>query len=533
MPNRCVVRVLIVADGRIHFKHTGTGFSLTEVVEKALRTGTRLFEVFKITTARRLNPNKSCDFDPDQDNCPDIPNFTFHKEVFGIDKYDQVWLFGDAAEGTNENEEPPLTQSELEVLARFMNEGGGVFATGDHMSLGYAMCGSVPRVRSMRRWCYFKCGQDDLKAPGIGDTRIDTLREGSDSGFEMSDQSDSVPQEIRPKYFPEPGGNGAHPHPLLVKEKRAVTVLPDHAHEGECVVPTDLGKRITYGEYSFDEYPRFGQAQLPFPPQVVAFSTSAGSIVGEQVNAFPTEPRSYYPIVAYNGHQVSIEGKAVGRVVVDSSFHHFLDINLRGQSAGAKRGFYDLNNNPTADYQAFKEYYRNIVRYLCPPSLRSTYYRALLVDLRSQSPTLGDLTPTAKPTFQEYLDAGALTAAALTESYSRAEALQCALALMPEMPEVLRQPIAGLIDPWLPDRVALVLQAKNPAEFEASNTKLNFDVVVRLILGTAIIGLIKAQSLTVNAILTSFDLSTATMKTLEGLAPTSAGEMGPVAPETV
>lgn len=484
---RCSIHVLIVADGRIHFKEPSpfAGFNLNELIEKALRTGIRPWEDFKISTARRRNDGSNSD----PDHCADISDFTFSDELFGTDKYDQVWMFGDAAEGESPSEEPPLNESELKVISKFMNAGGGVFATGDHAGLGYAMCGNVPRVRSMRKWCFKGCPCSDLRAPGVDDTRIDTLRTGRDEKFERSDQSDQIPQEIRPKFFIEPSGVGAHPHPLLVKGEGAITVLPDHLHEGECIIPANLNAEITYLDPSFPEYPEFGATRIPLTPQSVGLAISAGGAADDQgILLPPVEPKAFSPIVAYDGHQVLINNQQIGRVVVDSSFHHFLDINLRGTNSGApkKLGFYedDDKEKPTKEYESIKEYFRNIVRYLCPPATRFNYYRTLLLDLRGRRPLVDELKPIPNPTYQDYIAAGAITEKALTERYSRAETLQCVLALMSRLPDNLRRPLAGLIDPWLPPPFVRT-QNLNPADL--SHPFFDFEVFVRLFLGVAVL----------------------------------------------
>lgn len=81
-------------------------------------------------------------------------------------------------------------------------------------------------------------------------------------------------------------------------------------------------------------------------------------------------------IGAWDGHRV---GK--GRVVVDSTWHHFFDINLTGDRFleddalpaihdQKQHGFYVLdgvgNRVPTAEYQMIMWYYRNIVYWLIP-----------------------------------------------------------------------------------------------------------------------------------------------------------------------
>ena len=472
---QCPIRILMLADGAIHFGESDNGFSLSELITKALLPSAMPWEDLIITTARRFD---------DDDCCADINDFSFDVNPFGIEQYDQVWLFGHLGEDEPGTERPKvLRDSELKVLSQFMNDGGGVFATGDHANLGFAMCGKVPRVKSMRKWCFKFCESPNPPAPGIEDvTRIDTLREGIDPGFQFNDQSDSIPQEIRPKFYPDPNRKGAYAHPLLVNGDFAITVLPDHLHEGECVVPTNLNEVITYGDLSFEEYPPLPtpDPQIRLAPQKVAISTSAGGhLVGDFGDIPPVEPRAFDIIVAYDGQRVMIDGQPIGRVVVDSSFHHFLDINLRGTDSKdpRKRGFYDRCDNPTKDYEAFKKYYRNIATWLCPPNRRVIYYHAMLLDLRFRSPLIEELVPTPKPTYRDYIFTGAVTEKVIAERFSRAEALQCALAVASRQPDDLRMAFSSLVDPWL------------PAELNVSLTNPLFDSssLVRLVLGAAML----------------------------------------------
>jgi hypothetical protein len=475
---RSPLRVLIVAEERIHFGETDNGFSLSELINKALIPSTMPWEDLRITTARRFD---------DEDHCADITNFKFEAGAFGIEKYDQVWLFGDLQE--DEPGQPPqeLAESELAVLSQFMNLGGGVFATGDHASLGFALCGRVPRVRSMRKWCFKFCPSGDLKAPGIVDTtRLDTLRQGIDPGFQFNDQSDDVPQEIRPKFYPDMNGRDAHPHPLLIGGDFAITVLPDHMHEGECVIPKKLDEVIKFGGMVFDEYPSLLNTDVRLGPEVVAISTSAGghllSVFSEDIP--PVEPRAFNTIVAYDGHRVLIDGKPIGRVAVDSSFHHFLDINLKGTDSGdtRKRGFYDASGKPTKDYEAFKKYYRNIAQWLSPPTRRLEYYCAMLLDLRFRFPLIEEINPLPEPTYKDYILAGTMTERAIIDRFSRVEALQCVLSLISVLPGKLRLILTSLLDPWQP----LGLNARIAHPF------LDFAPLAKLVMGASILEIASA-----------------------------------------
>lgn len=473
---RIPIRILIVTDGSIHFREQNNGFSLSELIDKGLTPNHQPWEDLRITTARRFE---------DDDCCTANKDFRFDVNPFGIDHYDQVWLFGHLGEDEPGKPCRKLLDSELKILSEFMNQGGGVFATGDHANLGFSLCGRIPRVKSMRKWCFKYCTPLGSPGPGIEDvTRIDTLREG-DKGFQFNDQSDSKPQEIRPKYYPD--RPGPLPHPLLVNGDFAISVLPDHLHEGECFVPTKLDEVIKFDELEFQEFPflpgGLPGGQIRHSPEKVAISTSAGGhLFGDYGPIPPVEPRAFDIIVAYDGHQVTIENRPVGRVVVDSSFHHFLDINLKGTDSGdvRKRGFYDSAGNPTDDYQAIKQYYRNIVKWLCPPTLIVAYYHAMLLDLRFRSPLIEELVPVPDPTYRDYIQTGAVCEKLISERLSRADVLQCTKAITSTLSAPLQLLLYSFFDPWLPP--ALNAGVSLPL--------LDSNSLVKLFLGAAMLSIV-------------------------------------------
>ena len=466
---RIKIRILIVADGGIHFGEMTNGFTLKELITNALRGGTNPWSELEIITARRID---------DEDKCATHSEFRFDGDVFKSGKFDEVWLFGSL-----EEDDPSLEDSEIEALIQFMDKGGGVFATGDHESLGAAMCGKLPRVGSMRKWYYHNAPSLQLKAPGQNTTtRLDTLREGFDLGFHLDDQSDSAPQEIRPKFFLKSGGKASEPHPLLSDRLGfAITVLPDHMHEGECIVPDNLERIFEFGKNDYEEYRAVPKTDPPIrlSPEIVAISTSASGFMLDRAGnpiIMPVEPRSFVSIVAYDGDHVG-----VGRVVVDSSFHHFLDINLRGTGAFSsdRKGFFDSNGNPTKDYITFTQYFKNLVRWLCPVPVRAQMYRALLVDLRFNTSLVEELSPIPNPTLPDLLYVGGLTRKAITERFSDAEAIQCVLALLTEMSE-FSGPIEKLTNPWLPSSL-------RKTTLEAL---VNPDFFLNVPLGAAMLGII-------------------------------------------
>lgn len=344
----CRVRVLIVTDSGGSF---GTGsFGLKALID-ALKIPPGPWVRFEITTANRRT-----------DPTADIQGFTF--DGVNLGDYDEIWLFG-----VERSFSPALSEQELRALSEFMDGGGGVFATGDHEDLGVAMCGSVPRVRSMRKWHWPSPGPNgEPVAPPVGGlNRLDTLREGPSSGFQFDDQSDVVPQNISPRMYP--GWSFPwkllwrfHPHPLLCGPRGVIRVLPDHPHEGECYVPSDLTASFTFDGYTIEEYPALGGSRLA--PEVIATSTIIGGRASTDVKG-PVTPRSFGAIGAWDGHRVSR-----GRVVVDATWHHFFNINLVGDAGSpdpVKQIGFLASPAGVAAYEEIKSYFRNIAVWLARP----------------------------------------------------------------------------------------------------------------------------------------------------------------------
>lgn len=299
--------------------------------------------IIKVDTAnRRPDPNAT------------FQNFNFATSV-DLSHYDVIWLFG--YEGWNGDYlGSPIsdsgTDNELLAITQFMEGGGGVFATGDHNGMGSYMCGKIPRVGSMRKWFgqssdipagyptssvnYAGVTVPSVNWPGLSDGalgRADTLQMNpSDTSalFQFDDQSDDLPQTLS---FP------GIVHSILQGPNGPISRFPDHMHEGEVVTPVNLNQTLSVGGQTFVEYPTVAGFQPA--PAVIA----TGNIVGghgtqvegsmcEQNNFTtdntPTVANTIGIVCAYDGR-----GAGVGRVVTDSSFHHYLDLNLIGDPCGS------------------------------------------------------------------------------------------------------------------------------------------------------------------------------------------------------
>lgn len=130
----CPIRILMVADGALHFGPSMFGLKTAVAMVEALSSPLQPVEV---VSAHRGAWGAM------------LNNFRFDQTFVGpgsLANFDQVWLFG------HEGSSWPLDVSEVQALSKFMEDRGGVFATGDHDEMGAGMGAQIPRVRSMRRW---------------------------------------------------------------------------------------------------------------------------------------------------------------------------------------------------------------------------------------------------------------------------------------------------------------------------------------------------------------------------------------------
>jgi len=428
----CTVSILMVTDGGGSF--TDADFGLTELL-KVLAVSPGPFVRFAVTKAHRRTGGTGADID----------NFRF--DTTDLSSYDQIWMIA------VERGSGSITAAELRSISDFMDAGGGVFATGDHEDLGVVMCGKIPRVRSMRRWHWPSPGPNgEPVAPHVdGLLRHDTNEKGYAAPTEFDDQSDDIPQTIRPKlYFtasPFFFREYVYPHPVLCGPKGVIRHLPDHPHEGDCYVPSDLTKTFTFSGKTFTEYPALaGGSRLA--PEVIAWSSNGPGI--SDASKGTVSPLSFGAIGAYDGHQVN-----VGRVVVDATWHHFFNINLKGDPSSpdpAKRnGFYASSPNGTAEYAEIKAYFRNIAVWLATPERHrcmrwralwaSRWYSRLLMDFRPYK-SLADIP------LVEFIRLGTVARDVLGRLASQCQSLQWIFDWIIDLqirPELLRP-----VHPWPP-----------------------------------------------------------------------------------
>jgi hypothetical protein len=352
------LRILFVLDGRIDSGRTSGCFGLGLVLDTLRDNSFAWWVRFEIDVVRRDDGVQRLCAPDSPDESPASFNFRLTNAGFDIDEYDQIWFFGDFP--SNNPDDPsdakysPLDNAELKLLAEWMDRGGGVFATGDHANLGASMCSRIPRVRTMRKWTAAQ-GVPPQHGPG----RHETTQGAQGTVTTYAEEEDAVPQTIEPVYRPTATSIALRtwvPHPLLCARDGVIDRFPDHMHEGEVIAgdAVQLDQPLAIPGYAGVEYPAAVDPAESRPrPQVVAYGRTTPQWQHEDG---PVNPKRFPLIGAYDGDPAGI-----GRVVVDSTWHHWFSVNLHGLR--------DLNPPVYGHMQA---YYRNVALWLATPAQRDS-----------------------------------------------------------------------------------------------------------------------------------------------------------------
>lgn len=389
----CRLRILMVVDGYqgsfLNITYGQLYFSLSTVVD-TLANNPEWWVKFNVTKAHRQT---------DPLGAADVNGFRF--TAGSLDNYDQVWLFGARTDDAER-----LSDTELEVLSRWMDQGGGVLAMGDHADLGAGLCSRIPRVRGMRKW---------TNAQGVpqptGANRHDTLLKGHDGFYTFNDESDDRPMQTEVRKYPlsswSPFFYRSMPHPVLCGADGVIDILPDHPHEGEIIEPANLGQMFSFGAYTNKpEYPSVAGNQPA--PEIIAWAfvqgdhtNGLGGAAGTDRNKGAANAKRFGAIGAYNGH-----GANVGRVVVDSTWHHWFDVNLVGRPLGP--GQDPIDPVPATDPKAqgfeysaaglaalarIKNYFRNVGIWLASPAKQRCMFMHALWGGVLRYPLVEQLSP--------------------------------------------------------------------------------------------------------------------------------------------
>lgn len=472
----CRVRILLVADGILDFGPSNVGL---QAFVETLLDGPAYFVQFEITLAQRDDRTSTQMMGGHPDIARRITSFRFdNTDHFAPDRYDEMFLFGISSEGN-------LTGPELRAISEFMDSGRGVFATGDHGALGRALCSQIPRVRSMRLWESTSTSLDLDQVSMDGRRRNDTNRLGHVATSEFDDQSDDVPQITAPTMRSRSVGlfTVSYPHPILCGRGGVIDVMPDHPHEGECVVPTDLTGSDIFDDYTIAEYPPGAGGQpRPVPEIISESSVLSGTTSGGKA---PTEAHSFGGICAYDGHRAD-----VGRVVTDATWHHFVNVNLIGTNSAtresAKRYGFLASTPGEQTLDKIKEYYVNLVLWLAPSALVRCMNRRILWGLIFHDRVIESLItrseiPLEQAEFPLLRRVGAHARDALGRSTSSCQEVRIASWVL-EL--VQARELVPWVDPWWP----------HPRPEPDPVPWYNLDVLVDAALGGALVALHEASA---------------------------------------
>lgn len=283
--------------------------------------------------------------------------------------FDEIWFFGLHQANTEKfslgvfrgGPESELGVDEVDEIDKWMKveggTGGGVLMTGDHnnpvpprwlpntngrcadpvtapalLGLGRAIGRCVPRAGELRKWD----GPPSSQA-------ADCLNTLANDGF----QTDRVPQSLIYERVNSDGEPDAHgkPHPLFFYRTGGfINIFPDHRHEGELVIPDTSNTAVWPG----------GPKGQP-KPCIVAFGTDRRS--GKKIGLVTT----------YDGDRAG-----VGRIVADSSWHHYININLKGFPHPAP---------PDSYSDKIGQFYGNLAIWLAPLHKRRQMAQAMYREL--------------------------------------------------------------------------------------------------------------------------------------------------------
>ena len=257
-------------------------------------------------------------------------NFRFDQH--DIEQYDEIWLFG----YNGELDELVLSPQELNALHQWMDNGGGILAMGDHEDLGAAICKDIKRVRDMRYWR--KSDTPSRTGPDRHDTNRPTAEDDGSEEIPFQNQSNN---ELQPLYC-------ITRHPILEDYNgRLLNLFPKHPHEG----------------WVYDNYNHISNQSEDFPggvkPETIAFVQSQP--IETEGKDGQAQLKMFGALGVYDGFA---QGEGVGRIVVDSTWHHWFNINLIGMKNAADQ----------TNYNRYRIFVSNVACWLAPKQVQKQMY---------------------------------------------------------------------------------------------------------------------------------------------------------------
>lgn len=258
-------------------------------------------------------------------------------------QYDELWVlaFNNARMCPFE-----LDKDEVTALFEWMNKGGGLMVAGDHAA-GFCDTGNpktfgvhgrslgepMKRAGQLRTWVGPPTACTDKPLPERDNYNT---CEGDDP-----EELDLIESQSDPK--PAKLLKLRKPHSLfIISETKGAKInlierFPDHPHESQLLELTTLDN--------------------DWPPGSPLPVTAAKA----RDKRFPAEQRDYPLVIAWPGLG------QYGRLVADSSFHHYLNVNLAGIPERDSNGF----PVPNSALDQIGTFYRNLALWLLPRDKRN------------------------------------------------------------------------------------------------------------------------------------------------------------------
>jgi len=372
-----------------------------------------------------------------------------------LDDFDQVWIFAiQPFAGA-------LSANERNVVEDYMNNGGGMFCTGDHGFLGAALCGQIPRVKDMRVWANTDPNNSVNEVSMNGKRRNDTNRPspGAATATSFNNQSDNIPQTIAVRTF----GAGL-PHPLLsiktsLRPSGIIDIMPDHPHEGECAPETTF--TVTN--------PSTGAVHT-IATQIIATSfVNGGNTSGGKA---ATDPHCFPSISVFDGKPAK-----VGRIVIDSTWHHFVNVNLNGVGGGVGL------DGPTFD--VIQQYFMNIAKWVSRRKFMLCILKFKWVQLLKNSQIIEASLDNPRAALDE-LDLHDLYSIGTLAKEIIADEFEPALAeeFMRESLELVSPELAEYLDIWRPAE-----KENKQVQYGIHDEWIDFDQIMAVAVGAGFIAL--------------------------------------------
>jgi hypothetical protein len=239
-------------------------------------------------------------------------------------QFDQIWLFAlDIGDG--------LSKTDAEGINRFHAQGGGVMATRDHQDMGICMT-ALPQIG---RFHYFhshqpdpdsdRCLNDDCETTTIS---YPNYHSGANGDYQIISPTEPIHQLL--KYSDSAKTNFTNSGLPKEESYKLIKYFPSHPHEGGIGVPeNERNARV--------------------------IATGISKITGRSFNlAIAAERVGNY-----------------GRLVAQSTFHHFVDFNWQPNKGCPSFVIERSGNGMAMEPQALADihsYVANIALWLCPCS---------------------------------------------------------------------------------------------------------------------------------------------------------------------